>query len=409
MSTADLSLSGFLPRGARNSHGLIPNRNGHGAVELGGRWDGDVRHSPASMLRAGLIGLPSAGKTTLFRLLTDSAGGARPPGRQDASVGVAQVPDSRLDRLAEIFEPRKRTSATVTFADMAARGGGGAGALVDVAPYRTADALLHVVRAFENDAAPHPAGSVDPGRDARTLEDEIILADLGVAERRIDRLEKDRRKGALKGGAIEIDVLRRCASALEDGMPLRALDLDADAARRLRGFQFLSAKPLLLVLNVDEADATLSTAEAVRAAELDDYLGGPGVRALTVCARIELEIAELEPEDAAAFLADLGLREAGLDRVIRAAYDLLGYVSFFTTGSDECRAWSIPSGTVAHDAAGEIHSDMARGFVRAEVVDYDRLVARGSLAACRRHAEVRVEGRDYVVRDGDVINVRFAT
>ena len=192
-------------------------------------------------------------------------------------------------------------------------------------------------------------------------------------------------------------------------MPLRALDLDADAARRLRGFQFLSAKPLLLVLNVDEADATLSTAEAVRAAELDDYLGDPGVRALTVCARIELEIAELEPEDAAAFLADLGLREAGLDRVIRAAYDLLGYVSFFTTGSDECRAWSIPSGTVAHDAAGEIHSDMARGFIRAEVVDYDRLVARGSLAACRRHAEVRVEGRDYVVRDGDVINVRFAT
>lgn len=360
------------------------------------------------MLRAGLIGLPSAGKTTLFRLLTSPLGGARSAGRQDASVGVAQVPDTRLDRLAGMFKPRKRTPATVTFVDMAPRRSG-PGALVDVAPYRAADAMLHVVRAFENDAAPHPAGSVDPGRDARTLEDELILADLGVAERRIERLEKDLRKGALKGGEIEIDVLRRCAGALEEGMPLRALDLDADAGRRLRGFQFLSAKPLLLVLNVDEGDATLSTADAVRTAGLDDFLRGPGVRALTVCARIELEIAELDPEDAAVFLADLGLREAGLQRVIRAAYDLLGYVSFFTTGSDECRAWSIPAGTVAHDAAGEIHSDMARGFIRAEVVDYDRLVARGSLAACRRHAEVRVEGKDYVVRDGDVINVRFAT
>ena len=362
------------------------------------------------MLRAGLIGLPSAGKTTLFQLLTRPPdGGGRPSGRGDASIGVAQVPDPRLDRLTGMFEPRKRTPATVTFADMAAGRGAGAGALVDVAPYRTADALLHVVRAFENDTAPHPAGSVDPGRDAQAIEDELILADLGVAERRIERLERDRRKGALKGGEAEIDVLRQCAAALEDGTPLRALDLDAGAARRLRGFQFLSAKPLLLVLNVDEAKVAISTADAVRAAGLDDFLRGPAVRALRVCARIELEIAELDPEDAAAFMADLGLRQAGLDRVIRAAYDLLGYVSFFTTGGDECRAWSVPAGTVARDAASEIHSDIARGFIRAEVVDYDRLVARGSLAACRRHAEVRLEGKDYVVRDGDVINVRFAT
>lgn len=363
------------------------------------------------MLRTGLIGLASAGKTTLFRLLTRAAdAGGRPPGgRNDAATGLARVPDARLDRLSAMFSPRRHTPATVTFTDMAARTGTGAAALVDVTPYRTADALLHVVRAFGDDAVPHPAESVDPGRDARTMEDELILADLGVAERRIERLEKDRRKGASTGDAAEMDILRHCAAALGDGTPLRALALDPAAAKRLRGFQFLSAKPLLLVFNVDEADAARPTEDLVRATGLDGFVRGPAVRAMAVCAKIELEIAELEPEDAAAFLADLGLRENGLDRVIRAAYDLLGYLSFFTTGEDECRAWSIPAGTVAQEAAGTIHSDLARGFIRAEVVACADLLARGSVAACRKHAEVRLEGKDYVVRDGDVINVRFAT
>lgn len=360
------------------------------------------------MLRAGLIGLASAGKTTLFQLLTRSPdGGLRSGGRDDAAVGLARVPDHRLDRLTGMFSPRKHTPATVTFVDMAPRRG--TGALVDVTPYRTADALLHVVRCFRDDTVPHPAESVDPGRDVRTMEDELILADLGVAERRIERIEKDRRKGAWKGDAAEIEVLRRCADALEGGTPLRALELDPADTKRLRGFQFLSAKPLLLVLNVDEADTAVSVEDTVHSAGLGAFVGGTAVRTLSVCAKIELEIAELDPADAAAFLADLGLRESGLDRVIRAAYDLLGYLSFFTTGEDECRAWSVPAGTVAQEAAGEIHSDLARGFIRAEVVAYPDLVARGSLAACRKHAEVRLEGKDYVVRDGDVINVRFAT
>ncbi len=370
----------------------------------------DMRHSPANMLRAGLIGLASAGKTTLFQLLTRAPdGGVRSGGRDDAAVGLARVPDRRLDRLTGMFSPRKHTPATVTFVDMASRRDAGAGALVDVTPYRTADALLHVVRCFRDDTVPHPAETIDPGRDVRAMEDELILADLGVAERRIERIEKDRRKGAWKGDAAEIEVLRRCADALEGGAPLRALELDPADTKRLRGFQFLSAKPLLLVLNVDEADTAVSVEEAVHSAGLDEFVGGAAVRALSVCAKIELEIAALEPADAAAFLADLGLRESGLDRVIRAAYDLLGYLSFFTAGEDECRAWSIPAGTVAREAAGEIHSDLARGFIRAEVVAYPDLVARGSLAACRKHAEVRLEGKDYVVRDGDVINVRFAT
>ena len=361
------------------------------------------------MLRAGLIGVASSGKTTLFHLLTRPRDeGARQAARQDASVGLALVPDPRLDRLAGLYAPRKRTPATVTFVDMAARAAAGA-ALVDVAPYRTANALLHVVRAFRDDTVPHPAESVDPGRDVRAMEDELILADLAVAERRMERIEKDRRKGAAGDQDGEFDILRRCAEALEAGVPLRSLDFDRAADMLFRGFQFLSAKPLLLVMNVDEADAAAPAEEVARSAGLDDFVQGPGIRALAVCAKIELEIAELDPADAGAFLADLGLRGTGLDRVIRATYDLLGYVSFFTVGEDECRAWSIAAGTRAQDAAGEIHTDMARGFIRAEVVACEPLLARGTLAECRRHAEVRLEGRDYVVRDGDVINVRFAT
>ena len=361
------------------------------------------------MLRTGLIGVASAGKTTLFQLLTRARGAGGPAAaRQDASVGPALVPDPRLDRLAELYAPRRRTPATVTFVDMAARPAAGA-ALVDVAPYRTANALLHVVRAFRDVAVPHPAESIDPARDVRAMEDELILSDLAVAERRIERIEKDRRKGLAKDQDAEIAVLRRSVEALEAGTPLRSLDFDRTAGKLLRGFQFLSAKPLLLVLNSDEADAAVAAEDALRAAGLDDFLEQPGVRALTVCARIELEIAELDAADAAAFLADLGLRDAGLDRVIRATYDLLGYISFFTVGEDECRAWSIAAGTRAQDAAGEIHSDMARGFIRAEVVACDPLLARGSLAECRKHGEVRLEGKDHVIRDGDVINVRFAT
>ena len=203
-------------------------------------------------------------------------------------------------------------------------------------------------------------------------------------------------------------MLVGCRAALEDGRPLRALQLEADDAKRLRGFQFLSAKPLLLVLNLDEEDLPRADG-AVALAGIEAFMSGAATRAVPICAKIELEIAQLDPADAAAFLSDLGLRESGLDRVIRAAYDLLGYISFFTVGEDECRAWSIPRNMPAVLAAGEIHSDISRGFIRAEVVKYDHLIARGSLAACREHGELRLEGKDYIVLDGDCINFRHAT
>ena len=362
------------------------------------------------MLRAGLIGFPSSGKTALFQLLTSAREAPRPSGKQDANVGVSRVPDERLDRLTALFKPRKHVPATVEFADMggATAAKSGAAALLDVAAFRNADALLHVVRMFRDPSVPHAAGSVDPARDVRTMEDEVILADLGVVERRLERLEKDLKKQANAELKKEQEILQACRTALEAGRPLRDLDLAGEDLRRLRGFQFLSSKPLLIVLNLDEADLPQAD-RAVELAGIADFVQGKNTRAVPICAKIELEIAQLDADDAKAFMADLGLKESGLDRVIRASYDLLGYISFFTVGEDENRAWSIPRGTNAQNAAGEIHSDIQRGFIRAEVCRYEDLLERGSIAALRDHAELRLEGKEYIVLDGDVINFRHAT
>jgi hypothetical protein len=361
------------------------------------------------MLRAGLIGYPSTGKTTLFQLMTSAHEGARAGhGKADANVGISRVPDARLDRLTALFNPRKRVPATVEFADSAVGGRSDAKSLLDVAPFRNADALVHVLRAFRDPSVPHPAGAINPSRDAQAMEEELILADLGVVERRLERLERDLKKSASPELRKEQDVLFACRTSLEDGRPLRTIGLTGEDARQLRGFQLLSAKPLLLALNLDEADVAQSD-RAVASAGLGRFLETAAAGVVAVCGKIELEIAQLDAADGLAFLADLGLHESGLDRVIRAGYDLLGYVSFFTVGEDECRAWSIPHGTPAHLAAGEIHTDIARGFIRAEVVTCDALLARGTLAACRERGELRLEGKDYLVQDGDVINFRFAT
>jgi GTP-binding protein YchF len=381
------------------------------------------------MLRAALIGFPSSGKTTLFQLMTSAKEAPRvgpqsgptsqhrivgprrgPTG--DVNIGISKVPDPRLDVLTAMYNPRKRVPATVEFTDLIAPVRTGAQALVDVAGYKNADALVHVVRAFRNPAVPHPSGSIDPARDAQTMEDELILADLAVAERRIERLDKDLKKIHTAELKQERDLVQRCRDALEQGRPLRALELTGDDLKRLRGFQFLSAKPLLLVINLEEGDVAAvgdSIEKAAARMALTAFLARAATGAVALCATIELEIGQLEPAEATAFLADLNLTDSGLDRVIRATYDLLGYISFFTVGEDECRAWSIARGTHAQAAAGEIHTDIQRGFIRAEVVPYDALVARGSMVACREHGEVRLEGKEYVVQDGDIINFRFAT
>src|SRR5262245_28469217 len=363
------------------------------------------------MLRAALIGFGSSGKTTLFQLMTSAHATARAAhGKGETTVGISKVPDARLDRLTAMYNPRKRVPATVEFTDLAAAGTS-AKALVDVVAYKNADALVHVVRAFRDPAVPHPSGDVDPARDAQAMEDELILADLGVVERRLERMEKDLKRGKSAELDKEKELLLKCKAALETGLPLRSLGRAAAGLRRLLGFQLLSAKPLLVVINLDEADAeaAVSVEKAASATGMTAFLSREGTRAVPLCAKIELEIAALEPADAEAVLKDMGLTESGLDRVIAARYDLLGYMSFLTVGEDECRAWSIRRGTSALDAAGEIHSDIQRGFIRAEVVGYDAFMARGSMAACRDSGELRLEGKEYTVQDGDIINFRHAT
>jgi GTP-binding protein YchF len=357
-------------------------------------------------MKAGILGLSLVGKSTLFQLLT---GAQSPPAgsRPEARIGVARVPDPRVEALAGIFKPKKKTLATVEYVDVPGVARGESSALVDLPALRGVDVLVHVVRAFDSDLAPHPEGSNDPLRDASVLDLELILADLTTVERRIERLESTILKTKQAEDVAERELFLRLKEGLEGERPLRELGLSAEERRRLRGYALLSEKPLLLVANLGE-DLMADAARYLDSSGLAGFARRPQVALCAVSAPIEAEVAELEPADAAAFREDLGLTEPGLDRVIRTSYDLLGLISFLTTGEDECRAWTIPRGTKAQLAAGSIHSDIERGFIRAEVVPFEDLVSVGSIAACREKGTLRLEGKEYVVKDGDVINYRFA-
>jgi GTP-binding protein YchF len=356
-------------------------------------------------MKVGIIGLTSVGKSALFQLLT---GSPQVPslGRPEPRLGIARVPDSRLDALSGMYTPRKRTPATVEYVDVPGVVKGEGAALVDLPALRGVDALVHVVRAFESDSVPHPEGSLDPLRDAQMLELELILADLGAVERRMERLDANIKKANKPEDAAERAVFRQLKETLEAEQPLRELELAEDEKRLLRSYSFLSEKPLLLAVNLGE-DRLRDAASFLASSGLAAYADRPKLALCPVAAPIEAEIAQLPAEDARAFLQDLGLQEPGLDRVIRTSYALLGLISFLTAGEDECRAWTIRRGTRAQQAAGAIHSDIERGFIRAETVSFDDLVAAGSLAACREKGTLRLEGKEYVVRDGDVINFRF--
>jgi len=350
----------------------------------------------------GILGLEQSGKSALFSLLTGHA--AAPHGRQ-AQVGMAHVPDPRLDALAAAFPGRKVIPATVRFVDVPAIAQGASQAL-NLPELRTMDGLTVVLRGFASDAVPHPEGQVNPAHDLDLLETELLLADMAVAASRLERLDREVGKRTAAELATERSALEPCRAALDAGTPLRQLEFTQEQRRILKGFTFLTLKPLLVVLNAGEEVAG-DLAGAVTRSGLEPWQHQPHVVVSAVCATIEQEIARLAPGDQAAFLADLGLPDRALDRVLRAAFDLLGLISFFTLNDAECRAWPVSAGTPAVKAAGTIHSDLERGFIRAEVVRWQELVEAGSLAECRTHATLRLEGKDYVVQDGDVVLVRF--
>jgi GTP-binding protein YchF len=357
-------------------------------------------------MKAGILGLSLVGKSTLFELLTGTAAAAR-GGRPEPRLGIARVPDPRVETLAGLFSPRKKTWATVEYVDVPGVTKGEGASLVDLPALRGVDALVHVVRGFVSDTVPHPEGTIDALRDAKMLELELILADLGTVERRLERLEANIKKANRPEDVAERTLFRRMKETLESERPLREMGLAEEERRRLRGYALLSEKPQLVVANLDEA-AIRDAARWLEASGLAAWARRPQMALCAVSAPIEAEMARLPVEDARAFREDYGLQEPGLDRVIRTSYALLGLISFLTTGEDECRAWTVRKGTRAQQAAGAIHTDIERGFIRAEVVAFADLVAAGSLPACRERGTLRLEGKEYEVRDGDVINFRFA-
>jgi len=356
-------------------------------------------------MEVGIMGLAASGKTSLFALLT----GLNPTtagGRRDVTqIGISKVPDPRLDTLAEMYQPKKTTPATIRFADVPGipdehRGD----TSLNMPELRTADALLVVLRAFQSEAVAHPSGSVDPLRDLEHIEEEFILQDQMVVEKRLERLRKDIQKRRDPELERERDLLENCLKVLEAGQPLRNESFDANASKKLRGFTFLSLKPMLVVVNVSEDEVA---SDPFTAPGWEVWTSRSGLAFTRVCATLETELAELDGDDATVFMEDLGLEDRALDRIIGESYALLGLISFFTVGEDECRAWSILDGTEALEAAGQIHSDIQRGFIRAEVVPEEELLEVGSLSGCRQKGTLRLEGKTYKVLDGDIVHFRF--
>ncbi|MFQ5767540.1 MAG: redox-regulated ATPase YchF [Acidobacteriota bacterium] len=360
-------------------------------------------------MKMGVVGFPAVGKTTLFNLLTDSSVTTSRfgmSGRADPNIGMTRVPDDRLEGLSALFSPRKTTPATIEYVDLAGLRKEETVDGLALAPLRNADALLHVVRAFEDESLVHAEGNLDPARDIATMETALLLSDHAVLSKRIQRLQETIPKTGLADDRKELDLLLRVMEQIESEKPIREFSFQDEEHRRLRGFAFLSAKPILHLINMGEKDLD-KLQHFVETFHLEGVKDRPWTGLLPLSARIEEEIAQLSPPDAAAFQADLGLPDPCRPRVIRASYQLVGLISFFTAGEDECRAWSIPAHTPAREAAGVIHSDIQRGFIRAEVIRVDDLLKWKNMAAVKEKGLLRLEGKEYIVQDGDVINFRF--
>jgi ribosome-binding ATPase len=354
-------------------------------------------------MRLGIFGLPQSGKTTLFNALTRGhAPTGMVSGKIEVHTAVVDVPDPRVDRLSEMFQPKKTTYAKVTYSDIAGLDGsagksGISGTLLN--QLTQLDGFIHVVRAFDNDSVPHAAGSIDPQRDVETMDTEFILNDQISVERKLERLADERRKGAGRDKSTidrEIELFQRLHAVLLEEKPLRDLQLSEEDDKSLSGFGFLSRKPVLVVINLSE-EQEAPAIEYQHERSLVVPLQG----------RLEMDISQLPPDEMSLFLEEYGIEEPSLNRMIRLSYDLLGLLSFFTVGPDEVRAWTVHRGALAPTAAGEIHTDLQKGFIRAEVITYDELMALGSMHEAKAKGKLRLEGKEYVVQDGDILNIRF--
>lgn len=367
-------------------------------------------------MKIGIVGLPQVGKTTIFSLLTQGRVDTSSWGNvREAHIGVARVPDTRLDRLAEIVKPKKVTYASIEYVDLPgiSRGEGKAaleGRGRDMGTYlnslKNVDTLLHIVRGFDDPNIPHIEETIDPRRDIELFEIEIIFSDLAIVEKRLERLDKDLKKIKSRELELENEVLLRFKEALESEQPLRELQLTPEEEKRVKGFTFLSAKPVLQVINVADQDADKIDC-IVEEYGLQKQAAMCNVGITAVCGKIESEIAVLPPEDAAMFMDDFGLKGSALDRIIQSSYDLLGVFSFYTAGEPEARAWTISRDTTAAKAAGVIHTDFEKGFIKAEVISFEDMVELGSFQAAKNKGVLRLEGREYIVLEGDVILFRF--
>lgn len=361
-------------------------------------------------MQIGIVGLPNVGKSTLFNALTNAGAAAEnyPFCTIDPNVGVVNVPDERLEVLTEMYNPKKKTSTTIEFVDIAglvkgASRGEGLGNQF-LAHIREVDAIAQVVRCFVDENVTHVDGSIDPVRDIEIINMELQLADLATIEKRREKTERAAKSGA-KEPREELAILDHFISVIEAGGSLRQLELTGKEKRLIKELSLLSAKPMIYIANVDEA--SLLTEENELVEQVRKLAEAEGAELVTVSAKIEADIAELEKEEAELFLEELGLKERGLDRVIRAGYRLLGLITFFTVGEDEVRAWTVREGSTAPQAAGKIHTDMERGFIRAEVVSYADLIRAGSMAKAREEGLLRLEGKDYLIKDGDICYFRF--
>ncbi len=353
-------------------------------------------------MRLGIIGLPQSGKTTLFNALTRATQPTGTTGKIEIHTAVVDVPDKRVDRLAEMFKPKKTIYAKVTYVDIAGLDGsagknGISGALLN--QLAQMDGFIHVVRVFEDENVPHVRETIDPLRDIQAMDSELVLNDLIAVERKLEHLAEEKKKGAGRDKTLierEHVLFERLHEALIMEIPLRDVEISTEEEKLFSGFGFLSRKPMLIVLNLSEGQ----TAPDI------DY---PHQRSKVVAlqGKLEMDIAQLSPEEAQLFLEEYGIEEPSLNRMIRLSYDLLGLMSFFTAGQDECRAWTVRRGATAPEAAGEIHTDLQKGFIRAEVVAYDDLMELGGMNEAKAKGKLRLEGKEYVVQDGDILNIRF--